>query len=202
VQNCLIPQTEIDDLNRKIEDITKENKDLVQQKKDTEKICNICINTVEDEFYKTKCLHNFHPECITNWLKVNETCPNCRNDLEASYTSLKILIHKADENIDKFIANVQDYQYLEYKNQSLRIKIKTLEDKNNAIQKTNELLLTNNNLLQEKKTEKYKSLEIENESLRNKCQSLQSRTDLLQQEKKNIQEENNSLQKKQRISAQ
>lgn len=43
-------------------------------------ICNICLNPFEDDAETTvlSCIHNFHPECIEEWLGQNDTCPTCR----------------------------------------------------------------------------------------------------------------------------
>lgn len=42
--------------------------------------CSICLSNYEDndEVTKLGCEHNFHKECIEEWLHVNQTCPLCR----------------------------------------------------------------------------------------------------------------------------
>jgi hypothetical protein len=38
--------------------------------------CCICIGTEQDEWYQTRCGHNFHRSCISKWHR--GTCPLCR----------------------------------------------------------------------------------------------------------------------------
>lgn len=50
--------------------------------------CSICL----EDYSEAKtiittgagCGHNFHQECLKNWLQVDHTCPLCRTDLEAA----------------------------------------------------------------------------------------------------------------------
>ncbi len=38
--------------------------------------CSICLEEVEN--IPLKCGHAFHDECVLEWFKINNTCPNCR----------------------------------------------------------------------------------------------------------------------------
>ena len=42
--------------------------------------CPICIEPFEenDELYQLKCNHIFHTKCISEWININNICPNCR----------------------------------------------------------------------------------------------------------------------------
>lgn len=45
--------------------------------------CPICLMKFDNgaRMIKfNKCIHSFHTECITHWLKVNATCPMCKSD--------------------------------------------------------------------------------------------------------------------------
>lgn len=44
------------------------------------KDCSICMETIKqtDKPTKLKCNHYFHIDCITEWNKEKNTCPNCR----------------------------------------------------------------------------------------------------------------------------
>ena len=52
-----------------------------------EKICSICLETLENDFVcMNDCYHQFHNECIKNWIIYNQNhqifcplCPLCRN---------------------------------------------------------------------------------------------------------------------------
>ena len=37
--------------------------------------CSICLEVLTFNKYVAQCGHWFHPYCIKNWLKENETCP-------------------------------------------------------------------------------------------------------------------------------
>ena len=42
--------------------------------------CIVCFSEIDDPMYKIslKCKHFFHTECIFDWLKINPSCPMCR----------------------------------------------------------------------------------------------------------------------------
>lgn len=42
--------------------------------------CAICLDTIVDDLFVTKCNHNFHKKCIDGWLKKSKSCPLCRQD--------------------------------------------------------------------------------------------------------------------------
>lgn len=49
--------------------------------------CSICLENINDDYYITECLHEFHQKCIIDWIKqidnINniQVCPYCRSDL-------------------------------------------------------------------------------------------------------------------------
>ena len=48
-----------------------------------EENCSICIDRIDNKesVRKTKfCSHFFHDQCLRDWLEVNESCPNCKED--------------------------------------------------------------------------------------------------------------------------
>ncbi|RUS81577.1 hypothetical protein EGW08_010651 [Elysia chlorotica] len=61
----------------------------------TEMTCTICHDSTEpgsgQEVRVLDCGHRFHEECIQSWLRVNQTCPNCRSHslLEEDFPSLR-----------------------------------------------------------------------------------------------------------------
>lgn len=40
--------------------------------------CSICFESIYIRKWKTVCMHTFHPDCIYEWIKDHDTCPNCR----------------------------------------------------------------------------------------------------------------------------
>ena len=45
--------------------------------------CSICLEryVVNDKVLNLKCRHSFHKDCINIWLKDNNTCPQCRENI-------------------------------------------------------------------------------------------------------------------------
>lgn len=42
--------------------------------------CSICLNKENKEIMILPCNHNFHSDCLRQWLKNNKKCPICRSD--------------------------------------------------------------------------------------------------------------------------
>lgn len=45
--------------------------------------CPICFSTMEKNTYVSKltCNHHYHQDCISNWIKIKNTCPLCRTTI-------------------------------------------------------------------------------------------------------------------------
>lgn len=56
----------------KIDDLLKEN-------------CMICLEVIksDDDAHLTKCSHIFHHDCIIEWFKNSDQCPNCRTKVRS-----------------------------------------------------------------------------------------------------------------------
>ncbi len=45
-------------------------------------LCSICLSNFDGKDIKIlKCNHYFHNDCIVEWLKVKQLCPNCKVNL-------------------------------------------------------------------------------------------------------------------------
>ena len=45
--------------------------------------CSICLDsTIETEWTRTNCGHQFHKSCLLKWIETNRTCPNCRMNID------------------------------------------------------------------------------------------------------------------------
>lgn len=44
--------------------------------------CSICLDKTSRKRKMLECDHNFHPECINQWLEENKSCPMCREIVE------------------------------------------------------------------------------------------------------------------------
>lgn len=80
--------------------------------------CSICMNMFKgcDKVVKTSCSHFFHHRCLNEWLADNDTCPLCREYIDASLfmckysnTEIKARLSRLLED-DKNIFN--DYPHL------------------------------------------------------------------------------------------
>ncbi len=53
--------------------------------------CSICLesfNNINKETIITNCKHQFHKSCLDSWTKINNSCPNCRTDI--NYKQYKV----------------------------------------------------------------------------------------------------------------
>jgi hypothetical protein len=50
---------------------------------DNAESCTICLDDFneKDKVRTLPCKHEFHTKCIDPWLRINKTCPNCRQDV-------------------------------------------------------------------------------------------------------------------------
>ena len=61
----------------------KSNDDLLSDLLDNNRECSICLEEYNqnDKVANLNCNHNYHWECIKIWLKENNTCPICRENI-------------------------------------------------------------------------------------------------------------------------
>ena len=60
------------------EDIVQEHKDKDMDGEPLEDVCAICIEILVDEIEVLDCSHEYHTSCITEWMRQNPVCPECR----------------------------------------------------------------------------------------------------------------------------
>jgi hypothetical protein len=46
-----------------------------------EEQCSICLENISENQHSTECGHHFHKDCIGNWRRMKNNCPNCRHQL-------------------------------------------------------------------------------------------------------------------------
>ena len=92
--------------------------------------CSICFDNIylKDDCTKTMCGHMFHFECLREWNKLNQNCPNCRTGLFSKDIYVNnILIYnmfllKKALNI-KYVFSENIESYYKFKlNQSIRMQ--------------------------------------------------------------------------------
>lgn len=46
-------------------------------------VCHICLSEIEsgEHMIRLACTHYFHSECIRDWMKIQTTCPSCRDQV-------------------------------------------------------------------------------------------------------------------------
>jgi hypothetical protein len=52
---------------------------LISQHMVSMDLCSICLEENDKNVYCLDCKHNFHAECIFQWLETQNTCPLCRS---------------------------------------------------------------------------------------------------------------------------
>ena len=69
-------------------------------------ICNEEFN--ETDSTTTPCKHIFHEQCLTKWIKISNTCPMCRKNLEeSSLDSLTNRIMVMTQELEELDAEIQ-----------------------------------------------------------------------------------------------
>ena len=76
---------------KKLEKMLKSIEEEKKKKKENAEICAVCQEACENsDKHKTACGHVFHLGCLMPWLKNNNTCPCCREELYTKTDSLSI----------------------------------------------------------------------------------------------------------------
>ena len=109
-----------------------ENRTFEYKKKHVSKIeqCSICFENIDlkDDCTKTMCNHMFHTECLQEWNKLNQNCPNCRTGLFSKDIYVNnvlmynmFLFKKALDIKSIFSENIESYYHFKLK-QSIRMQ--------------------------------------------------------------------------------
>ena len=85
--------------------------------------CSICLTDIEHDICRTiVCKHEFHRECLEDWLKIENSCPLCRNPIKRIYKAYSLnynsdCVLKFKDNFFEFIdiKNKQFYKKFDYK---------------------------------------------------------------------------------------
>ena len=91
--------------------------------------CPICLNIIEEnDLCITNCDHFFCLECLNQWIKINNNCPTCREEI-ISYknnneTNRLIFINNNEEllnigELENIIYNAENNMLINYKNKIL-----------------------------------------------------------------------------------
>jgi len=71
-----------DDNNDGVEIIDLTNDD---DEENTTRECPICFEEIPENSIKfLPCMHSFHDACVTTWTDINDTCPVCKNNNNAT----------------------------------------------------------------------------------------------------------------------
>ncbi|CAK88249.1 unnamed protein product (macronuclear) [Paramecium tetraurelia] len=105
----IIPDQEV---NLSIQFLTRYMKKAAKRKKD-QQTCSICLDDKKGDLRQTLCKHQFHVDCLYNWLikcEAQYKCPNCREiiDLEKIKKSFKpkscqVMDVSQDSSLDQMI---------------------------------------------------------------------------------------------------
>ena len=92
--------------------------------------CSICFENIDlkDDCTKTMCGHMFHTECLQEWNKFNQNCPNCRTGLFSKdiYVNNRLMYNmflfmKVLDIKIVFSENIESYYHFKL-NQSIRMQ--------------------------------------------------------------------------------
>lgn len=92
--------------------------------------CSICFDDIDlkDDCTQTMCGHLFHTECLKDWNKLNQNCPNCRTGVFSKDSNVNnkliynmFLLKKAFGLNEIFSENIETYYHFKLK-QSVRIQ--------------------------------------------------------------------------------
>lgn len=96
----------------------KDLKFLIENENEQFGNCSICLNIIEERenLYITSCNHNFHFDCLKEWIKyergdqiqkTKSCCPNCNNELKSSYNFQPLNI--SSYNFEEYIYTICVY---------------------------------------------------------------------------------------------
>jgi len=68
--------------------------------------CLVCLSTFEENetLLTLPCLHFFHQDCITPWLKNNKACPICKTNIDVD--PVEIILAQQQEEEEKKLSNI------------------------------------------------------------------------------------------------
>lgn len=67
--------------------------------------CCICLSSIKNAYY-LPCGHYFHDKCISKWLKYNNTCPVCRENIDKTTLCLLKCYFKFFDNLPDDILSI------------------------------------------------------------------------------------------------
>jgi len=72
-----------------------------------EEVCNVCLEMYKEGqiSIKLECEHCFHEKCIIQWLKMRNTCPVCRHELESNDPNYEKRKHSHRETLRNLHSN-------------------------------------------------------------------------------------------------
>ena len=92
---------------RAIDNLKKIEIDENNIKNLNEELCNVCLEDykIGQISNKLDCGHYFHDKCILQWLKMRNTCPICRTELESNDPNYEKRKHSHRETLRNFHSN-------------------------------------------------------------------------------------------------
>lgn len=98
--------------------------EVVQEEDHKHEDCSICLEQLDNEndIITTKCNHKFHKECLSEWKKVNNTCPLCRGKLTAErkrYTNALFTHFENNQSSSNYLFGNQYFEQVRRRRQQL-----------------------------------------------------------------------------------
>lgn len=101
----------------------------MNEQKNTNEICPVCLDILDENSIATVCNHSFHYDCIFTWLLKHNTCPTCRNCIIEKYNDIITNINKNEYQIYLHDQKTDRFNLIDFK--SLESSVKNFENINN-----------------------------------------------------------------------
>jgi len=78
----------------------------INHTQEEKKECIICLDDAEMEWKELECHHEYHKQCIENWIMIRARCPLCMKDVHKNVEIIHI-----DQNTVQMIYNRNILRY-------------------------------------------------------------------------------------------
>ncbi|CAD8206060.1 unnamed protein product [Paramecium pentaurelia] len=78
-------------------------------KMENEFVCSICdMNLLKNEMVmKLSCSHIFHSECLKPWIRIKNSCPNCRQQILSQFMQQNQNVEQIPQQLQQQVQNIQ-----------------------------------------------------------------------------------------------
>ncbi|CAD8108646.1 unnamed protein product [Paramecium primaurelia] len=99
-------------------------------KMENEFVCSICdMNLLKNEMVmKLNCSHIFHSECLKPWIRIKNSCPNCRQQILSQFIQQNQNVEQIPQQLQQQVQNIQiEIPIIEINQQELDVPQRQIE---------------------------------------------------------------------------